>query len=192
MNRRLVNRIIVVLIVITILVLFSFSPFFKNPRTPASVEISNEATSTSRFREEAPEASLSGEVVTVIRVIDGDTIDIEGGRRVRYIGIDTPEMGDGRRGLECFAGEAKEENKRLVDGKSVRLEKDVSDMDQYGRLLRYVSIASSAGEFINDSLVRQGFARVDTVPPDVKFQQQFLEAQREAREQGRGLWGGCP
>lgn len=192
MNRRLVNRVIVVLIVITILVLFSFSPFFKNPRIHKSVGIPNEATSTSRLREEVPEASPSGEVVTVVRVIDGDTIDIEGGRRVRYIGIDTPEMGDGRKGAECFAGEATEENKRLVDGKTVRLEKDISETDQYGRLLRYVYIASPAGEFINDSLARQGFARVATFPPDVKFQQQFLEAQREAKEQGRGLWIKCP
>ena len=77
MNRQTENKVLVVLAVAIILVLFSFSPFFKNPRTHTSVEISNEATSTSKLREEAPEASLSGEVVTVVRVIDGYWIDIE-------------------------------------------------------------------------------------------------------------------
>lgn len=144
----MVNRVIVVLTVTTILVLFSFSPFFKRPATPKRVEISKEATSTSTIREEVWDASSSGEVVTVTRVINGDTIEVEGGKRVRYIGMDTPEMGDGRKGAACFAGEATEENKRLVDGKTVRLEKDVSETDQYGRLLR--------------------FARVATFPPDVR------------------------
>lgn len=191
MNRQTENKVLVVLAVAIILVLFSFSPFFKNPRTHTSVEIPSEATSTSRFREEAPEASLSGEVVTVVRVIDGDTIDIEGGRRVRYIGIDTPEMGDARKETACFAGEATEENKRLVDGKAVRLEKDISETDEYGRLLRYVSIASPAGEFINDYLVRQGFARVDTFPPDVAHLQEFLASQQKAERESLGLWRIC-
>ena len=100
---------------------------------------------------------------------------------MRYIGIDAPEMGDARETIACFAREAMEENKRLADGKTVRLEKDVSETDRYGRLLRYVYIDDV---FINDYLVRQGFARVDTVPPDVDHQDQFLEAQREAQGQG--------
>jgi len=127
-------------------------------------------------------------VIKVSRVIDGDTIELIDGRRVRYIGIDTPEMADPRKNVGCFAKEAAEENKRLVEGKTVRLEKDISEMDKYGRLLRYVYIDDV---FINDYLVRQGFARIDTVPPDVAHQQKFFQAESEAREQGRGLWDKC-
>lgn len=134
------------------------------------------------------EGAASVSTVQVERVIDGDTIELVDGRRVRYIGIDTPEVVDERATRACFGIEAMEENKRLVDGKTVRLERDVSEADQYGRLLRYVSIGDV---FVNDHLVRQGFARVATFPPDVAHQEQFLEAEREAREQERGLWNKC-
>lgn len=137
------------------------------------------------------------EIARVARVIDGDTIELSDGRRVRYIGIDTPELGDGRTAVACFAKEATEENKRQVEGKTVRLEKDISELDRYGRILRYVFIGDGTDQvvhpevFINDHLVRQGFARVATFPPDVRYQEQFLDAQNEAREQGRGLWNTC-
>lgn len=134
------------------------------------------------------ERAASASAIKVSRVIDGDTIELADGRRVRYIGMDTPEMGDLRRSPKCFAKEATEENARLLDGKTVRLEKDISEMDKYGRLLRYVYIGDV---FVNDSLVRQGFARVDTVPPDVVHQQELLQAEQEARGQRRGLWNVC-
>lgn len=136
-----------------------------------------------------PTSSVS--TAQVARVIDGDTVDLADGRRVRYIGIDAPETEHEKKPASCFGKEAKEENRRLVDGKTVRIEGDVSETDKYGRLLRYVYVGSPAGEFVNDYLVRQGFARIDTVPPDVKFQQKFLEAQREAKGQRRGLWAKC-
>lgn len=124
----------------------------------------------------------------VTRVIDGDTIEIEGGKKVRYIGIDTPESVDPRKPVECYGREASSENKRLVEGKAVRLEKDVSETDQYGRLLRYVYVD---GVLVNEYLVRQGFAYAPTYPPDVKFQDLFRQAETEARETNHGLWGGC-
>lgn len=135
--------------------------------------------------------------VKVIRVVDGDTIEIEGKIKVRYIGINTPELHDPRKPIECFGQAASDENKRLVEGKEVYIEKDVSETDKYKRLLRYVWIgnplnASSEAMFINDYLVRQGFAQVSTFPSDVKYQQQFLEAQTEAKENNRGLWSKCP
>lgn len=133
--------------------------------------------------------AVSGEEsIQVGRAIDGDTIEFIDGRRVRYIGIDTPEIGDGRRTIKCFAKEAKEENARLVEGKTVRLKKDVSETDKYGRLLRYVYIDTV---FVNDYLVRQGFANAAIFPPDITHQEQLLEAEREARGQGRGLWKKC-
>ena len=140
-------------------------------------------------------ASSSAVIVKVARAVDGDTIELEDRQTVRYIGIDTPELHHPTKPVQCFAKEAMEVNKKLVEGKQVKLEKDVSEKDKYGRLLRFVyldeSFATSSGIFINDYLVRQGFAFASTFPPDVKFSQQFLEAEREARQNNRGLWGKC-
>jgi len=126
--------------------------------------------------------------VKVSRVIDGDTIEIDGGQKVRLIGIDTPETVDPRVPVACFGKEASDETKSLLEGKSVILEKDISETDKYGRLLRYIFVD---GLFINDYLVRQGFAQVSTYPPDIKNQSRFLEAQKEARENDRGFWSAC-
>lgn len=131
------------------------------------------------------QATPSAQTVKVTRVVDGDTIEIEGGQKVRYIGIDTPETVDPKKPVQCFGKEASNKNKELVENKQVRLEKDVSETDQFGRLLRYVYIDDV---FVNDYLVRNGFAHSSTFPPDVKYQSQFLEAEKEARENGRGLW----
>lgn len=124
----------------------------------------------------------------VTRVIDGDTIQLENGKTVRYIGIDTPETKDPRKSLQCFGKEALGKNKELIEGKRVRLEKDVSETDKYGRLLRYVYVGDI---FVNDYLVRQGYANASTFPPDVKYQEMFIQAQQEARENKRGLWTSC-
>ena len=136
-------------------------------------------------------------IVKVTRVIDGDTIEIEGGQKVRYIGINAPEFfhdTNGRKtAQECFANEAYLENKRLVEKKTIRLEKDLSETDKYGRLLRYVYIpATNSGElFLNDYLVRQGYAKTMTVKPDTKFYPQLKQAEKEARENNQGLWFSC-
>jgi micrococcal nuclease len=127
--------------------------------------------------------------IKVTRVIDGDTIEIEGGERVRYIGIDTPETVDPRKPVQCFGVEASKKNKEMVEGKMVRLEKDITDRDKYNRLLRYVWVDDT---FINLELVKQGFAYSYSYPPDIKYQDQFLKAQQEAREVKRGLWNACP
>jgi micrococcal nuclease len=138
---------------------------------------------------ETPVLSALTESFKVTRVIDGDTIEIEGGEKVRYLGIDTPETVDPRKPVQCFGVEASKKNKELVEGKSVRLEKDISERDKYSRLLRYVW---ADGTLINLELVKQGFARSYSYPPDVKYQEEFLAAEKEAREAGRGLWGACP
>lgn len=144
-----------------------------------------------------PTSSPSFEVAKVTRVIDGDTIEIEPstgsgqarGERVRYIGIDTPETVDPRKPVQCFGVEASKKNKELVEGKTVRLEKDITDKDKYGRLLRYVYVNDL---FVNLGLVKQGFAFSYTYPPDVKHQAEILAAERQAREANRGLWQACP
>lgn len=129
---------------------------------------------------------------SVTRVIDGDTIEVEiegETYKVRYIGIDTPELHHPTKPVEYFAQEAYEKNRELVEGKTVFLEKDVSETDKYGRLLRYVYVGNT---FVNAYLVQYGYALVATYPPDVKYQDYFMELQREAREARRGLWGEVP
>ena len=118
----------------------------------------------------------------VIQVIDGDTIIIEGNYRVRYIGIDTPEV---HPQLEEYGLEAWEANRWLVKGKQVRLEPDISETDKYGRLLRYVYVDDT---FVNAELVRQGLAEAKAYPPDIKFQEYLEELEQDAREAGRGMW----
>lgn len=124
-----------------------------------------------------------------IRAVDGDTIEVEiegESYKVRYIGIDTPELHHPTKPVGYYAQEAYEKNRELVEGKTVFLEKDVSETDRYGRLLRYVYVGDT---FVNAYLVQYGYAQVSTYPPDVKYQEHFMELQREAREAGRGLWG---
>lgn len=140
-------------------------------------------------------SQASPDLLLVTRVIDGDTIEVENGERIRYIGIDTPETVDPRKPVQCFGKEATEKNKELVEGKQVRLEKDITDRDRYNRLLRYVYVADTPKRselFVNFELVKQGFAYSYTYPPDVAHQSEFIAAQEEAQEAGRGLWSTCP
>ena len=137
----------------------------------------------------------------VVDVVDGDTIEVEiDGEeyRVRYIGIDTPETVDPFRPVGCFGPEASARNKELVDGKIVGLERDVSETDDFGRLLRYVwlpaeSTESGQPEMVNAILVRDGYAYARRYPPDDTLHDAFLALQREAEQAKRGLWGAvCP
>ena len=130
-----------------------------------------------------PGCDKTGNSVLVTRVIDGDTMEIEGGYHVRYIGIDAPEKG------EPFYGEATQANRNLVEGKKVYLEKDVEDKDDNGRLLRYVWIDNT---MVNAELVRLGYAYSYSYPPNTKYQQYILQTETEAREQKLGLWSTNP
>ncbi|OGG05069.1 hypothetical protein A2Z33_07360 [Candidatus Gottesmanbacteria bacterium RBG_16_52_11] len=132
------------------------------------------------------QADRAGEMVRVLRVIDGDTIMVEPDTAVRYIGIDTPEMTGPDSTGRCYGLQAKAKNESLVSGRTVQLVRDVSETDRYGRLLRYVYVGNT---MINELLVREGYARVSTYPSDVTYQQLFLEAERYARQEHLGLWG---
>jgi micrococcal nuclease len=129
-----------------------------------------------------------GAVVKVERVVDGDTIVLAGGERVRYIGIDTPESVKPGTPVQCFAKAASHENARLVAGRKVRLRFDAERRDRYGRLLAYVYRDRL---FVNEELVRRGFATTLTIPPNVAHADDFVRAAREARRAGRGLWRAC-
>jgi len=127
---------------------------------------------------------------TVSRVVDGDTIELSNREMVRYIGIDTPEIREKKNSEwvynpRPYAEEAKAFNQKLVEGKPVRLEFDVQKMDKYKRLLAYVYVGE---EMANIEMVREGLAMIYTYPPNVKYSQRFLDAQKEARDSKKGLW----
>lgn len=131
------------------------------------------------------------ELATVSAVVDGDTITLTDGRKVRYIGVDTPETKHPRQGQECFGSEASTYNTQLVAGQTLALSKDVSETDRYGRLLRYVYILDSAQKpvsMVNAQLVQAGMAEASAYPPDVLYQAWFEALEAEARQSERGLW----
>lgn len=121
----------------------------------------------------------------VINVIDGDTFTIEGGVTVRMIGIDTPETVHPSKPVQCYGKEASLKTEELLQGKEIKLEKDISETDRYNRLLRYVYIGDI---FVNEYLVKEGFAKSSSYPPDIKYQDKFIEGQRKAQEENKGLW----
>jgi len=155
-------------------------------KLPAQEQVISNAQQTSSPSSNIQPPKINSQQIKVTKVIDGDTIEIEGGQRIRYIGIDTPETVDPRKPVQCFGKEASDQNKKLVEGKEVKLEKDVSETDKYGRLLRYVYVGDI---FVNDYLVRQGYAHASSYPPDIKYQDQFTKAQNEASANSKGLWG---
>jgi micrococcal nuclease len=126
------------------------------------------------------------EVGEIIKVIDGDTIDvrIDGAEyRVRYIGMDTPEID------EPYYDQATDLNQDLVEGRQVILIQDVSETDRFDRFLRYILVDDV---FINYELVRRGYARAVTFPPDVACVETLLEAEQLARVEEKGLWAELP
>src|SRR3989441_8454687 len=136
----------------------------------------------------AQPTSLDG---AVVRVVDGDTIHVrlaERVEKVRYIGVNSPEVHHPTKGEEPGGREAAAVNHALVAGRRVRLELDVQTRDRYGRLLAYVWLGDT---MVNAELVRLGYAQVMTVPPNVRYQSLFLKLQRDAREAARGLWKGA-
>ncbi len=143
--------------------------------------------------DEQPTAGAARLEGRVVRVVDGDTIHVQlpdRREKVRYIGVDTPETRDPRRGVQCFGKAASEFNARLVGSERVRLELDVQQRDRYGRLLAYVYRVRD-GLFVNADLARGGYAQPLTIPPNVRFAERFAALARAAREAGRGLWKAC-
>jgi micrococcal nuclease len=178
------------ILVIGIFIGLSFGNGKDNQQQEQATAISfvDEIASTTADATNTIVAPQSGELVKVTRVIDGDTIEIEGGEHVRYIGIDTPETVDPRKPVQCFGIEASKKNKELVEGKVVRLEKDITDRDKYNRLLRYIWLGDT---LINQELVAEGYAKSYSYPPDVKYQDKFVAAEKKAREDKLGLWTAC-
>jgi len=122
---------------------------------------------------------------TCVRVVDGDTIELDGKETVRLIGVDTPETKDPRKPVEYFGQEASEFTKKLVEGKKVRLEYDQTKKDVWTRTLAYVFLED--GTFVNAEIVKQGYGFAYTEFP-FKYMEEFRQHEREARESKRGLW----
>jgi endonuclease YncB( thermonuclease family) len=181
--------------------LFSLMADISQTFSPEEQEnLPGDSSSTETFQEEAEisaadagseekdsEAEL-GEGTYVLGVIDGDTIILEGGERVKYIGVDAPETVNPSSPVECFGRQAAYENKNLVAGKRVRLESDGTDQDKDGNLLRYVWVGDT---FVNYYLIEEGFAQRDSLPSDSQYSQQLVEAEAAAKKDMKGLWKAC-
>jgi len=166
---------IVVLITFTI-VTFACSNVAGPSAQPTPTATSN-ATANATFTE-----------AICTRVIDGDTIEVSIESEtytVRYIGVDTPEMDDNRPEYRALAEAATQANRDMVEDKVVNLEKDVSETDQYGRLLRYVFVGY---DFVNAELVSEGYAWAKSYPPDTKYDALFHDLESEAENAGLGVW----
>ncbi len=168
--------------IITVIVLVAAALYTQWLSQPDAIHNTPSPTATPR---PAPDGMLR-----VSKVIDGDTIEIEGGAHVRYIGVNTPETVHPTKAVECFEKEASDYNKKLLEGGYVRLARDITNTDKYGRLLRYVYLPD--GTFVNLKLVTDGYAYADTYPPDVAHAKEFVAAQSAARVAVRGLWASCP
>lgn len=187
LKARLILFFLALLIIISAIFLYQqVPPNFKtliNP-SPNPIAVNN-----------SPTPKIIYEKADVLRVIDGDTIELQDKRRVRYIGINAPETKNPKKTIQCFGEEASKKNKELVEGKTIYLEKDISETDKYNRLLRYVYLdnpqTNNNALFVNEYLVKEGYAQVSTFPPDVKYKDLFLASQQEAKKNKAGLWSKC-
>ena len=188
-----VNRKYVLIYIFIVLVLLSVGVYLLKTNS-AFITLPHYSLPTVSLTQKKPIATNSAEFAIVERVIDGDTIELTDGRRVRYIGIDTPELHHPKKSVQCFAQKAMEKNTELVLGKKILMKRDVSETDKYKRLLRYVWLVTTNSKqtvFVNEFLVREGYAHLDTFPPDVSYVELFKNAADEARLQNKGLWKEC-
>lgn len=156
--------------------------------------------------ERDPDAGPASADAVVTRVVDGDTIEARIGGEVedvRLIGVDTPETVKPGEPVQCFGPRASDFTHRQLEGRRVRLVFGVERRDVYGRLLAYIYVEDSTldvsrpvqsptrGRFFNSILIRRGFARALTIPPNDRFAARFERLALAAGRAGRGLWGAC-
>jgi micrococcal nuclease len=147
--------------------------------------------SVAKFRSLSPDL----EIVTINRVIDGDTAITKDGRTIRFLNIDTPETKKPNTPVMCFGPEASQFSKDVLEGREVTLRKDKEDEDKYGRKLRFIFIAGkntdNIEQSINALLVQKGFARREIIRPNNTFEREFTAWESEAQKNGLGVWK-CP
>ena len=128
-------------------------------------------------------------------IVDGDTIKVVINNKadtVRLIGIDAPETVDPKKPVQCFGKEASDKAREVLAGKTIILESDPTqgDRDEYGRLLRYISLAD--GTNFDKFMISEGYAHEYTFKGNpYKYQSEFIQTQEKAREENKGLWGSC-
>jgi micrococcal nuclease len=169
--------------------------------TAAVVAVIAVATAPRTFG--SPEATEGGQVdaaydamASVLRVVDGDTIlvEVNGAReRVRYIGLDAPEVASAENGTaaECGAEAARSANEALVTGATVGLERDITDRDRFGRLLRHVWLLEGEDRLVGAVLVVDGAVEARSYPPDTGRDDELDALEGAARAAGAGIWGSC-
>lgn len=154
-------------------------------------DLLKEAGLVSRFGSGSP---VAFEEARVSQVVDGDTVRLTDGTTVRLVGVNTPETSGEP---EAYGEQAREYARGILENQRVYLERDVSETDQFGRALRYLWLErperideeSIRSSMFNAMALREGFAQPYTFPPDVRYQDLFMEIAKEARDEGRGLWG---
>jgi len=124
----------------------------------------------------------------VIRVIDGDTVELKNGERLRYNDIDTPETVHPNKPIECYGPEASAKNKELVEGEIVSVELGNPKKDRYGRLLGYVYVNEL---FVNAELVKGGYAEVNSYGNPGSMLSSLIDIEKNAKQEMKGLWGAC-
>ncbi len=136
-------------------------------------------------RSESSPRTASGDWRTIVRVVDGDTLVLDGNDKIRLIGVNTPESVDPRRPVEYFGKEASAFTRRMAEGRRARLEFGPESRDRYGRSLAYVFLDD--GTHLNAEIIRQGYSQAYTRFPHPRLEE-FRAYEREARQNGRGLW----
>lgn len=137
-----------------------------------------------------PASRCGARTGVVLRVLDGDTIELESGVIVRYLLVDAPEIAHSASEVaECFGDEAKQANSQLVIGAKVELEYDVACEDRFGRTLAHVSVGD---RMVNRTLIERGYARVLVIPPNDRYAEEFEALEAAAESRNAGLWGACP
>ena len=178
------TRKIATLLLVLFIVVVGSREVSRRQKSPPEAMVSKDQTSasvTSSFSD-----GVNRQRFTVVRVIDGDTVKLQTGDTLRYIGIDAPETKHPKKPVEAYGKEASAFNQKLVSGQDIQVEFDVQQRDKYGRLLGYVFLPD--GTFVNAELVKQGYAKVVTYPPNVRYSNLFRKLQAEAVKHERGLW----
>jgi micrococcal nuclease len=187
MSKRIITKSLLFLAALAVIVLGSWC-------ANSQVNLSSEAKFSLPFGK-----ANNYDNIRVERVVDGDTLRLENGERVRLIGIDTPEMhesdklyrdsqktGQDVKVIQALGQRAYNFTRDLVEGKRVRLEFDVEKRDKYQRLLAYIYLKD--GTFVNAEIVKHGYASLMTYPPNIKYVDTFKQLYQEARKNNRGLW----
>lgn len=163
----------------------TFSIFLTSNTTPIKHNVLSPSPSPMVLSASTEDTKVTS---VVTKVIDGDTFKIASGETVRLIGINAPEISNGSRKNECFSIKAKEYLQNLVLNKEVTLEKDISNTDSFGRILRYAYLKDL---FINEDLVKNGYAQAINYQPDTKYETTLQKAQSNAFLSQTGIWKEC-